>query len=247
MPGLSAMSPMTSPPFAASVIAYEWRPRAEEEVIELDHFSGDPPPITPELPYGPDDNGRDDDTEPKPVGNAVLGMLLFLGTDAMFFATLIGAFIVFRTSAMNWPPLGQPRLPVAVTGVNTAILLLSGVAMFAAYQRIRRGDGAGLVKGLAATALLGVTFLFIQGWEWIKLIEFGLTLSSSVYGAIFYVLIGCHALHVLGAVLWLVIVWRRAQQNQFTAQRHTPVQLCSMYWYLVVLLWPALYVLVYLN
>ncbi|MBC6952387.1 hypothetical protein DWB58_31125, partial [candidate division KSB1 bacterium] len=91
------------------------------------------------------------------------------------------------------------------------------------------------------------TFLFIQGSEWIKLIDFGLTLSSSVYGAIFYVLIGCHALHVLGAVLWLVIVWRRAQQNQFTAQRHTPVQLCSMYWYLVVLLWPALYALVYLN
>lgn len=247
MSGFSAMSHTTPPPLAAGALAYEWRSRAEEDVIALDHFSSEPPPITPELPYGPDDSGRDDDTEPKPVGNAVLGMLLFLGTDAMFFATLIGAFIVFRTSAMNWPPLGQPRLPVTVTGVNTVILLLSGFTMFAAYQRIRRGEGAGLAKGLAVTALLGVTFLFIQGSEWIKLIDFGLTLSSSVYGAIFYVLIGCHALHVLGAVLWLVIVWRRAQQNQFTAQRHTPVQLCSMYWYLVVLLWPALYVLVYLN
>lgn len=234
-------------PAAGGVLAYEWQGRAEQDVIELDHFSGGPPPITPELPYGPDDNDRDDDTQARPVGNAVLGMLLFLGTDAMFFATLIGAFIVFRTSSVNWPPLGQPRLPVAVTGVNTAILLFSGVTMFLARRRILSGDRAGLARGLAVTVVLGATFLFIQGWEWIKLIDFGLTLSSSVYGGIFYTLIGCHALHALGAVVWLLIVWRRAQQNRYTAQRHTPVQLCSMYWYLVVLLWPVLYVLVYLN
>ncbi len=219
----------------------------DREVIDVDHFVGEPPPLTPVLPYGPDDDGEDGKAESRPVGNAVLGMLLFLGTDAMFFAALIGAFIVFKYGALDWPPLGQPRLPVAVTGANTVILLASGFTMFAARRRIRRGDTAGLQRYLALTVVLGVTFLALQGYEWLKLLSYGLTLSSSVYGATFYTLIGCHALHVLGAVLWLLIVWWRAGRRHFTIGRHTAVQLCSMYWYLVVLLWPVLYVLVYLN
>ncbi len=232
---------------ASPQAAYEWSSRDSGEVLELDPFSGDPPPLTPALPYGPGDDGDDGEAESRPVGNAVLGMLLFLGTDAMFFAALIGAFIVFKYGALDWPPLGQPRLPVMVTGANTVILLASGVTMFQAYRRIRRGEAAGLQKNLALTALLGTTFLLIQGYEWLKLLGYGLTLSSSVYGATFYTLIGCHALHVAGAVLWLLVVWWRATQRRFTAARHTAVLLCSMYWYLVVLLWPLLYVLVYLN
>ncbi|MDZ7274805.1 MAG: heme-copper oxidase subunit III [candidate division KSB1 bacterium] len=228
-------------------MAYKWRDGGRRDVPERDHFSGEPPPLTPALPFGPDDDGDGGEVPSRPVGNAVLGMLLFLGTDAMFFAALIGAFIVFKYGALDWPPLGQPRLPVLVTGVNTVILLASGFTMVQAYRRIRRGEVAGLQKYLAVTAGLGTTFLLIQGYEWLKLLRYGLTLSSSVYGATFYTLIGCHALHVAGAVFWLLIVWWRARRGRFTAARHTVVLLCSMYWYLVVLLWPVLYVLVYLN
>ena len=89
-------------------------------------------------------------------------------------------------------------------------------------------------------------FLVVQGYEWVKLIGYGLTLSSGVYGATFYTLIGCHGLHVFGAVIWLLGVWRRATRRRYTATRRTGVVLCSMYWSYVVGLWPILYWLVYL-
>jgi heme/copper-type cytochrome/quinol oxidase subunit 3 len=95
--------------------------------------------------------------------------------------------------------------------------------------------------------LLGTIFLLVQGYEWTKLIGFGLTMQSSAYGAIFYTLIGCHALHVLGAVIWLALVLLQLQQNRFTAKKHNAIKLAGMYWFLVVALWPVLYGLVYLK
>ncbi len=180
------------------------------------------------------------------ISNARLALLMFLGAEAMFFAGLIGAFIVFRVGSTTWPPYLQPRLPVAVTGVNTLILLLSGLTMRWALSAIRAGEPNRLVRYLATTAFLGSLFIAIQGYEWIRLIHFGLTLSSGVYGATFYTLIGCHGLHVLGAVLWLGVVLMMARAGRFTSERHAGVVLCGMYWTFVVGLWPLLYGLVYL-
>ncbi|MGH7493887.1 MAG: cytochrome c oxidase subunit 3 [bacterium] len=206
------------------------------------------PPIVPNLPFGPDDHGHDGEAEPQAsVNNALLGMLLFLGTDSMFFAALIGAFLVFRLGSADWPPPGQPRLPVAVTGANTVILLASGYTMYRAWRAIRASDQGGMFRHLTLTAILGAAFLVVQGSEWVRLVGFGLTMSSSVYGSVFYTLIGCHAVHVLGAMIWLFIVFALARQGRFTAKNHVALQLCGMYWFLVVALWPILYSLVYLQ
>ena len=180
------------------------------------------------------------------VSNARLAVLMFLAAEAMFFAGLIGAFIVFRLSSSAWPPPFQPRLPVAVTGVNTVILLLSGLTMQLALRAVRAGKSEGLIRHLLATVLLGGIFLGIQGYEWVRLIQYGLTVWSGIYGATFYTLVGCHGLHVLGAVLWLTVVLIQARQGRFTAERCTGVETCSMYWTFVVGLWPILYGLVYL-
>lgn len=221
------------------------RPKNKERFTE--DWGGVPPPNLPDLPFGPEENGRGD-AEPEPrINNALLAMMLFLGADLMFFVALLGAFLVFRGSSIDWPPLGQPRLPLAVTGVNTIILLASGFTMLRAMQMIRAQRMSAFVNYLLLTAALGAAFLLIQGSEWIRLVGFGLTMSSSVYGSIFYVLIGCHALHVLGAVLWLAVINFRARQNRYNAESHIGAQLCAMYWYLVVGLWPVLFVIVYLS
>jgi len=200
----------------------------------------------PEVPWGP--SGRGGDGRPgQPVSNARLGMLIFLGAEAMFFAGLIGAFLVFRFGSEAWPPPGQPVLPVGVTGVNTVILLCSAYTMRSALGAIRGANRNGLVGWLLITALLGATFLGIQGYEWIRLVHFGLTLSSSTYGATFYTLVGLHGVHVLGAVLWLLVVLAGARTNRFSATSHAGVTVCAMYWYFVVGLWPVLYGLVYLG
>ena len=208
--------------------------KANGGVHEVPDFAGGGPPLPPVASAEP------------VVSNARLAVLMFLAAEAMFFAGLIGAFIVFRLSSSVWPPPFQPRLPVAVTGVNTVILLLSGFTMRLALRAVRLGRPEGLARALLATVLLGVLFLGIQGYEWLRLIEFGLKLSSGIYGSTFYTLIGIHGLHVLGAVLWLTVVLIQARQGRFTAERHTGVETCSMYWSFVVGLWPVLYGLVYL-
>jgi heme/copper-type cytochrome/quinol oxidase subunit 3 len=168
-------------------------------------------------------------------------MLLFLGTDFMLFAGLIGAFLVFRFGTESWPPFGQPRLPLLVTTINSLILLCSGVTMALAWRALSKVKA---LRYLLLTMVLGVVFLGIQGLEWMRLIQFGLSLRSSVYGGIFYILIGCHALHVAAAVLWLIVL---AIRSSFaSAARTSAIKLAGMYWFLVVALWPLLFGFVYL-
>jgi len=181
-----------------------------------------------------------------PIDKGVLGLLVFLGTEVMFFAGLISAYTVLRAGSPVWPPPGQPRLPVAVTGINTAILLLSAVTMHAALRAARRDRRSGLLGWLAATAVLGGLFLAVQGYEWVRLIGFGMSLSSGVFGGTFYTLIGAHGIHVLGAVVALLNVLVAARAGRYTAQDHSGVVLCEIYWMFVVALWPLLYLLVYL-
>ncbi|MBI4522916.1 MAG: heme-copper oxidase subunit III [Deltaproteobacteria bacterium] len=181
------------------------------------------------------------------ISNARLGLLMFLAAEAMFFSGLIGAFLVFRLGNPVWPPPFQPRLPLAVTGINTVILLASGLTMRLALKRVRAGSQGGLKLHLVTTAGLGVIFLGIQGYEWARLLHFGLTISSGIYGATFYTLIGTHALHVLGAVLWLGVILFQALQRRFTNTSYAGVELCAMYWTFVVGLWPLLYGLVYFR
>jgi heme/copper-type cytochrome/quinol oxidase subunit 3 len=145
-----------------------------------------------------------------------------------------------------WPPPLQPRLPLLVTGLNTLVLLASSVAMIAALRAMRRADRRALVDRLAVTAALGALFLAVQGFEWARLIHYGLTVSSGAYGATFYTLIGLHAAHVLGALVWLLVVLRLAARGRFLDGRAGALRACAIYWHYVVALWPVLYISVYL-
>ena len=179
------------------------------------------------------------------VPNAVIGMLVFLGAEAMFFAGLVSAYMVLRAGSEVWPPLDQPRLPVVVTAVNTVVLLCSGYTMWRARRTARQGLRPALTRWLVATAGLGGIFLAVQGSEWIRLVSYGLVVSSGIYGATFYTLIGCHGLHVLGGLVVLLFVLRGATRGRYTARNHTPVIVCQFYWFFVVGVWPILYLLVY--
>jgi heme/copper-type cytochrome/quinol oxidase subunit 3 len=183
-----------------------------------------------------------------PIEHGMLAMAVFLATEVMLFAGLISAFIVLRAGADAWPPPGQPRLPVAATGANTAVLLLSAYTMQRSIGACRAGRGLAGLRWLAATTALGAAFLLVQGVEWIRLIRYGLTMSSSVYGSTFYTLIGCHGLHVLAAVVALAVVLGQAVRGTVTVPRtRRRLEVCRLYWSFVVGIWPILYVLVYLG
>jgi heme/copper-type cytochrome/quinol oxidase subunit 3 len=160
----------------------------------------------------------------------------------MFFAGLGTAFAVARAGATMWPPLGQPRLPVEVTAVNTLILLASGGLLARAHVAFARHE-ASLGRWLTAAMLLGATFVAVQGIEWVRLIGFGLTMTSSSYGSFFYLIVGAHALHAVGAILGLAYTRSRLAAGTLTAN---VLWAAEIFWGFVVGVWPFLYVAVYL-
>ena len=181
------------------------------------------------------------------INSSLLGLLIFLGTEAMFFSGLISAFLILKAGSAVWPPLNQPRLPIEVTAINTVILLASAYTMHRAVKAIRNEQQKSLVSWLAITAALGTIFLGVQGSEWFRLVRYGLTFTSSNYGATFYTLIGCHGLHVLAAVMVLGLVLWRAVNRRYSAQHYNGLELCRVYWFFVVGIWPILFILVYLS
>ncbi|TMA33728.1 MAG: heme-copper oxidase subunit III [Deltaproteobacteria bacterium] len=181
-----------------------------------------------------------------PVSNTRLAMIVLITGESMLFAGLIGMYLVFRLAARTWPPPDQPRLPLGLTTLNSAVLLGSAIPLARALGAIRRGETDRVARRVELTALLGLLFLAVQGAEWARLVRHGLTLGSGTYGGSFYVLIGCHALHVLAAVTWLAAVAVLARRGRFTPARHAALEMCSLYWYFVCGLWVVLFPLVYL-
>lgn len=191
--------------------------------------------------------GASPQREEFPIDRGFLGLLIFLGTEVMFFAGLMSAFLILRAGSVAWPPPNQPRLPLFITGLNTLVLLASAFTMQRALQALRGSTTKSLAAWLATTLALGLLFLAVQGFEWVRLVQFGLTFNSSIYGGTFYTLIGAHAVHVLAAVIALALVVTRARRGYYSSENSRSLVLCRLYWFFVVGIWPVLYVLVYLN
>lgn len=186
--------------------------------------------------------------EPQPrrklVSDGVMGMLLLTFTEIMLFAGLISAHTIVKSRAAGqmWPPFGQPRLPVAETAVNTAALVASGVALLLAHLWFARRPGRALAA-MGAALLLGVFFVGAQGREWVALLGEGLTMTSSTYGAFFYLIVGAHGIHALVAILAMAWGWLRLRAGRLTSSQMGAL---AIFWYFVVLVWPVLYLRVYL-
>ena len=175
--------------------------------------------------------------------NGVLGMLIFVATEVMFFSGLISAFVIGKSNALGgWPPPGQPRLPIEETALNTAALLASGVLLYFANRAFL--DGSSKTKGLlAASIALGGFVVLFQGAEWVALIGEGLTLTSGQLGGFFYLLVGAHAVHVFAGFLILLYTYRELVAGDLDRFTFWPAQI---FWYFVVGVWPILYWQVYL-
>jgi heme/copper-type cytochrome/quinol oxidase subunit 3 len=176
------------------------------------------------------------------VSNGTLGMLIFTLAETMLFAGLISAFTIARAAVAVWPPPDQPRLPAMATALNTFALLLSGVVLYQA-ARMYRENPARAQKPLLLAAALGTFFVVFQGAEWVALLGQGLTLTSSQHGSFFYLIVGIHGLHAVGAIAVLINCAVLLHQGRLSASRFGAAQVL---WYFVVGIWPFLYLRVYL-
>lgn len=175
---------------------------------------------------------------------AVAGMLIFVGTELMFFAGLVSAFVIARSHAVGWPPPGQPRLPVVATALNTLVLLASGAVLVSAGRASATVFGRHrALRRLTVAVALGALFVAVQGVEWARLLAYGLTMRSSQYGSFFYLIVGMHAAHAVAAMAALLHARARLAQGALSADAFAAVRVL---WYFVVGVWPVLYLVVYL-
>tara|TARA_B100000700_G_scaffold326063_1_gene436554 strand:+ start:6612 stop:7136 length:525 start_codon:yes stop_codon:yes gene_type:complete len=174
----------------------------------------------------------------------VLGVLIFIFTEIMFFSGLISAHTIVKSQAAGqmWPPYGQPRLPVGETALNSLALLVSGVVLVFTWFAFKRDPERARIPLLISIAL-GLVFVGFQGVEWVALLSEGLTMQSSAYGGFFYLIVGSHAIHAVGALIALIWAYDRSSKGRLTS---TQLGTVSAFWYFVVLVWPVLYWQVYL-
>src|SRR4051812_41383193 len=97
---------------------------------------------------------------------------------------------------------------------------------------------------LSQAILLGSFFVIFQGYEWVHLIRYGLSMTSGIFGATFFLLIGSHGLHALIAVIAMALVYWKLVKGSLTADG---LRAMSIFWLFVVGIWPVLYGLVYFG
>ena len=184
--------------------------------------------------------------KPGGISSSLLGMVLFIASEVMFFGGLFGAYFTIRSAATQWPPEGTPHLEAWYAAILTTILVSSSVTMQLGVWAIRKNDQRRLLLWLAVTLVLGLAFLAGQANEYRMLIEEGMTLSSGVFGSTFFTLTGFHGAHVAGGACFILIVLLRARSGQFTARYHDTVEMASYYWHFVDVVWLGLFSTIYL-
>jgi cytochrome c oxidase subunit 3 len=181
----------------------------------------------------------------KIISNGMIAMVFFIAAEAMFFAGLISAYIVNRSVADAMPVIQQPRLPIEITAINSLILILSFVTLFLFSKKYKTESKSFFL--LYITIIFGAVFIGVQGIEWVNLLHFGFSTSSSIYGAFFYTIIGAHAVHVIAGLIILLYLSLSLKKDKSLESVKNKIAICSLYWYFVVSVWPILYVLVYLT
>ena len=175
-----------------------------------------------------------------------VGMWIFLCSEVMFFAGLIGSYIILRFGAVNAWPLPGEVLNIPVTAVNTFILICSSVSMVKAFAAIEQGDQAGLKKWLVATVIMGAIFLGVQAYEYSELVHHGFTPASGLYGSTFFTMTGFHGFHVLSGVVSMIYLTQKAFRGHYTKENHEGIEVIGLYWHFVDLVWIVLFTVVYL-
>jgi cytochrome c oxidase subunit III len=182
------------------------------------------------------------------ISNPILGMILFITSEVMFFAGLFAAYFAVRAQAPQWPPaeFADSLHIFPLVGPATVLLIISSVTVQFGVWAIRRNDRTGFIRNIAITLLLGIIFLVMQAADYLVLAHEGLTLGAGPFGTTYYTLTGFHGAHVFGGVIMLGVVLYRAMAGQFSARHHDAVEATSLYWHFVDVVWIALFATLYL-
>jgi cytochrome c oxidase subunit 3 len=192
------------------------------------------------------------------LSNGMLGFILFIASEVMFFGGLFAAYFIARADSAMWPPTDvlEELQAAGEIGANvhlelewvlpliaTIILVASSFTMQAAVWAIQRGNRSQLIWWLIITFVMGVVFLCMQMYDYSQL-PFGV--GDTIFGTTFYTLTGFHGAHVAGGAIFIFVVLMRSMGGGFSAKNHEAVEACSFYWHFVDVVWIALFTILYL-
>ena len=175
-----------------------------------------------------------------------VGILLFIGSEAVFFSLLIIAYASFRNAVTTGPTAAQSLDPLR-TGIFSLFLFSSSFTVWRADKNIALGNYSRLKIWLSLTILLGLVFLAGQGLEWTHLINQGITASRNLFGTTFFTLTGFHGLHVIIGLVMLSILLGMAVAVEFKSPHSAAVESISLYWHFVDVVWVVIFSIVYLT
>ena len=197
-----------------------------------------------------------------PWGKAM--MWIFLLSDTFIFSCFLISYMKVRiTTTVNWPipsevfalSFGGVPIPLILIAIMTFVLITSSGTMALAVNYGYRGDKKKTVLLMAATALLGATFVGMQAFEWTKLIvdegvrPWSNPMGAPQFGSVFFMITGFHGMHVTAGVIYLIVVAKRVGTGYYDRNRggnYEMVEIAGLYWHFVDLVWVFIFAFFYL-
>ena len=181
------------------------------------------------------------------LDNVKMGMWAFLGSECLFFGSLISTYLIYRRTVLpDQGPNPHDIYDIPYTSVSSFVLLMSSLTMVLALAAIQRGDHKGLRVWILATAMLGIVFVGGQIYEFTVFVDEGLKLSSSPAGSAFFLLTGFHGAHVTVGILMLLLVLGMSLAGRILQEDARKVELVGLYWHFVDIVWIVVFTVVYL-
>jgi cytochrome c oxidase subunit 3 len=196
------------------------------------------------------------------ISNPILGMILFICSEVMFFSGLFAAYFSVRANAAQWPPLVPAGTDAASQQaasalqehfnlhaepwfalVLTIVLIISSFTCQMGVWAIRRDDRSGYIRAIGVTLVLGIVFLIGQVYDYSTL---GFGVSDTPFGTTFYTLTGFHGAHVFGGAVMLSVILYRGLAGQFSSRHYDAVEAVSLYWHFVDVVWIVLFSTLYI-
>jgi cytochrome c oxidase subunit III len=187
-----------------------------------------------------------------------LAIWTFIGSECMFFATLISNYLVnterslvgpFPHEPWTDPATGkvfEPIIEIPLVTLGTALLLFSSLFIVLALYGAQKGNRKMLVGWLGATLFCGIFFVGMQVYEFTHFVHKGRTLARNMFGASFFVLTGFHGTHVTIGVIWLATMFYLAVRGKMTPKHAIVLEMAALYWHFVDVVWIVIFPVVYL-
>jgi cytochrome c oxidase subunit III len=201
------------------------------------------------------------ESQPSRLSAGMWAVVLFISSEAMFFAALFTTYFFLRQRIPAWEPVFErcytaecekpmwnslthiAGMDVPLVLINTVVLVSSSVTMQLAVSAIKKDRRGPASFWLGLTVLMGIWFIAGQGYEYLHL---GFLPDNSVFTGVFFTLTGFHGAHVTGGIVANAIAWLRTTKGHFTSRRHLFFEGASIYWHFVDIVWIGLFTTIYI-